>query len=64
MQVAFYSRIVHFYFFFYTSLVMESFLNICVNCIQVYNLSSICDPVLSPLGFNVGRFKHWILLFS
>lgn len=37
-------------------------MNICVKLIQVYNLSNICDPVLSPSGVSVGRYEHWILL--
>lgn len=42
---------------------IESLLvNICVKLIQVYNLSNICDPTLCPLGVDVGRYKHWILL--
>lgn len=62
MQIAFYSGSIHF-FFFYVSLMIESLLmNIYVKLIQIYNLSNICVPVLSPLGVNVGRCKHWILL--
>lgn len=37
-------------------------MDICGKLIQVYNLSNICDPIPSPLGVSVGRYKHWILL--
>lgn len=37
-------------------------MNICIKLIQVYNLSCICGPVLSPTGVHIGRYKHWILI--